>query len=1031
MLKKVFIVYLIFVQLNCSYSQFDFETAPAVGITKPNVIVTPTSAPATYNQDNINQVISVVKDVEDKQNFINLGDLSPDSNVALPAGIIKDIGAVRYVIAIDSIKFKPQGAYFSAYAAISFPGTLKKLAFKGSNIKFNPAGVVGGEQARLYLASSHVIQINPTVKLRLLDNGQNWVEWNCDGFKAINLVGNFEFSKNRILPDSTSKSDTIVRASFQIYTENIHNFIAAVNISPFKLAGLPGWGFKVTNAIVDMSELSNAPGMSFPPGYNNPNLNPEPNLPEQEYLQNSNVTDMGNVSNGNISNTPNSNFSGNQMQYELWRGFYLKELKVKLPPEISKTGQRTEVNANNLLIDNMGISGMFIVKPLFEIGEGNMSGWGFSIDRLKANFVTNNLTGGQLMGRVKVPVDEINSLSYSATMNKNFNSGKVDYHFVVNPTNNMSFDVFGADVNLNSNSYMSVESDANNKFKPTLVLNGFIGFKTPKFNSKEGRLGFQNLTVVTYAPYITDGVFSLSLTNGARLSMKHFSLTLNDLNLGVNQGKPVLSASVGVNVSGSESFDISLGTNIYLRGKLVPSSNPAFSKLGRLVLDDVNVNGFAIDVKVAPFKLQGMINFVENNPMYGDGIFGAVNFVLPNVIDFPVGASLGFGNTGVFKYYYVDVKVPGPIPIGSSPFIITNVIGGLYYHLQPNKTTTADFINLTSSFGNITNAPLNYVPNASIPLGVKVGASLVTTTGEFKATALLDLAFNNNAGLNNVNLSGNATAVGGSIPINGNMMMNYNVPTKTFDGLFAISATYYGVINGNGLLKIHSDPNNWHVCAGTPQQPMVVTFMNFANVNGYFMTGTNLPIPSYNKIPIGRSGVELSQGRATCLGSWLTANLGSNSFGWDFFTVTPNFNFDLGFDGMLRNYGNNATCSNNGQPFGINGRYFKANAYLKMNGSLKINGHLKIPGNCPSTSELHPCGPKHCCCVITTIDCVVNRSFDFTIFSAPNIELYLETKLPKPLYFAGTLSKPYNIFNVKEGTVNFNFNYGTNCNTPN
>ncbi|MEI8136903.1 MAG: hypothetical protein WCH21_06215 [Bacteroidota bacterium] len=92
----------------------------------------------------INRIISIVNTVESNNNFID--QLNPDSNVSLPFGIIKQIGAVRYTIAIDSMKFLPIGAYFSAYAAIDFPGTTKKLAFKGSNIKFNPKGVVAGEQ---------------------------------------------------------------------------------------------------------------------------------------------------------------------------------------------------------------------------------------------------------------------------------------------------------------------------------------------------------------------------------------------------------------------------------------------------------------------------------------------------------------------------------------------------------------------------------------------------------------------------------------------------------------------------------------------------------------------------------------------------------------------------------------------------------------------------------------------------------------------------------------------------------------------
>ena len=141
----------------------------------------------------IDKVISLVNTVETNNNFLD--QLSPDSNVVLPFGIIKKIGEARYVVAIDSVNFKPGGAYFSAYAAIDFPGSSKKLAFEAVNIKFNPKGVVGGNQAKLMLVSEHSIKINNTVTLKLVPDGQNFVEWDCNGFKAISLKGNFVFKQ--------------------------------------------------------------------------------------------------------------------------------------------------------------------------------------------------------------------------------------------------------------------------------------------------------------------------------------------------------------------------------------------------------------------------------------------------------------------------------------------------------------------------------------------------------------------------------------------------------------------------------------------------------------------------------------------------------------------------------------------------------------------------------------------------------------------------------------------------------------------
>lgn len=177
-------------------------------------------------------------------------------------------------MAIDSLLFEKEGAHFSAFAAIDFPGTTKKIAFRASKIKFNPSGVVSGEQAKLYLVGEQYIKVNSAVTLHLFAKNKNWVEWDCGGFKAINLCGEFLFRKTKLVPaeQTLAKSgvkgstvkDSVVRATFEIYTEDIHNFIATASISPFEINGLKGWSFAVENAIIDMSELSNSPAMALP-----------------------------------------------------------------------------------------------------------------------------------------------------------------------------------------------------------------------------------------------------------------------------------------------------------------------------------------------------------------------------------------------------------------------------------------------------------------------------------------------------------------------------------------------------------------------------------------------------------------------------------------------------------------------------------------------------------------------------------------------------------------------------------------------
>lgn len=152
MLKKACIV---FALLNfCFHAEAQKKATTTPGSvsnpSNPSDPSTPTETfVGTYNNELIDQIYAITNKVEETQNFVNLGNLSPDSNIALPFGIIKDVGAARYSICVDSMKFKSNGAYFSACAAIEFPAAKKKIAFKGSNIKFNPAGVTGGLQGML------------------------------------------------------------------------------------------------------------------------------------------------------------------------------------------------------------------------------------------------------------------------------------------------------------------------------------------------------------------------------------------------------------------------------------------------------------------------------------------------------------------------------------------------------------------------------------------------------------------------------------------------------------------------------------------------------------------------------------------------------------------------------------------------------------------------------------------------------------------------------------------------------------------
>lgn len=957
------------------------------------IFASPVLAQDTASNPIADKVLSLVETVIGNDNFVE--NLAPDSNISLPFGIRKQIGAARYVVAIDSCKFKPAGAYFNAYAAIDFPGTTKKLAFAAVNIKFNPKGVVGGSQARLMLVSEHTIRISNLVSLKLKNDGSNWVEWDCNGYKAINLKGYFIFNRDKLVPDSTQTKDTAVTASFHIYTQDLHDFVTTVSITPFAIKGLKNWTFKVSNASVDMSELVNPVGMVFPAGYANPNMV-----------------------------TP-----------QMWSGFYLQSVKVKLPSEISKEGKRTEVSASHLLIDNMGVTGLFQINNVLTLDEGSMSGWDYSIDELGAGFLCNKLNSGHLKGRVNIPVmDSAQSLAYTAGVFYNPTEREADYIFTVNPANNIKFNVFSAQVNLNNTSVLTV-AKSNGLFKPSALLNGYISFNHKNFNSNGGQLLFQNLVIVTDKPYITKGFFTLHNIGGNQPKAVNYPVSISDISFGFNIGAPVMTFSVSINVMDEVSNGFSVGTALSIIGKIKeqPVSYKDEIKVSytktKWKFDRVAINGLSLGVKTNVFELSGAVLFIENDPVFGDGFYGKIQFAIPQVLPTPATISARFGALPTYRYFYVDAAIPTKIPLGSTPITLTKIMGGLYYHMAPVGASQVALIN--ASINQLPNAStaLTYIPDLGMHLGFKAGVGFCYTPSSRAANGdvMLELAFTQSGGLGLVKLLGNIYFQSephekAKSPITGTVSILYDVQNKVFDAdATAKVYAYGGNLKGDASAKVHIEPNTWYACIGRPTATNKIKAYNLAEANTYFMTGDNIEpalTPPYQVTDIlGSSGLtgprdqtQLAGGKGVCAGASLSASL-NEEFGFDFFTVYGYYNFGLGFDMMMLDYGTNGHCSDNpSEQIGLNGCLANGSMYLYMQGAVGVKGSGRFPPKCDN------CDKWWCLCA----------SFNIKVFEA-GVAALVSGKLPKPMFFSGQFGCYYDILGKAKGHFNFHYKYGTDC----
>lgn len=975
------------------FTNYSFEKAPHPDVTK---------------------VISIVNQVESKNNFIDW--LIPDSTASLPFGLIKQIGNTRYVIAIDSMEFKKDAAHFSAYAALDFPGILNKIAFRGSKIKFNPSGVISGDQAKLYLVGEQYIKVNSLVTLHLFSKNQNWVEWNCGGFKAVNLSGEFLFRKAKLTPGEPEKNklgikgatekDSVVRATFEIYTEDIHNFIAKVSITPFQVNGLKDWSFEVTNAIVDMSEISNSPAMSLPSNYRDTNI----------------------------------------VSPEMWTGFYLQSAKVTLPPEFSRSGAKRILEVNNMLIDKSGLSGSFTGKDILAQDEGSMSGWNFSVSEIGIDFYRNRVCGGKLKGQVQIPITkEDQRLDYTASAFYNENSHELDFKFLVSPASLLRFDVFSASVELNKNSSISI-SKVNGYYKPSAMLHGNIGFDHSDFNTSGSSIKFRDLSLHTEAPFIRGGIFSLNVSGANPAKTGTYPVSLQEITFGLKDNSPVLGFNLLFNLVEDAEKCISAGTIVYIKGKIeskdenfpADQNRPAVSfKKTKWSLDGIKLGGISVDVQTLPCTIKGMFEHKLDYLNYGEGFFGNAEIRIVKVIQDPIAVKGGFGTKDDFRYFFLDYMVPSKYIMPGAPVGISHIIGGVSYHMKPDKLTEPEYVNLRKTFNSNNAFALQYTPDKKMKLGIKAGASSEFTISETLCNGdyFLKLDFNDTWGLSHIGLSGDVRAMAKSgdvdVPIKGKAAMDIDLDAKSFDFLAQVSASAYEVLSGTGYLKFHTEPSRWYICFGKPSAPMSVKVLNFISTPIYIMAGNDiepaLPAPASvqqyygNSYPDRRTG-DLANGKGFCMGTKVHSDF-HRDIGFDFFRAHGDFDFDLGYDMMLMNYGKNAVCANTDTKVGIMGYQAEGRMYFVLHPVISISGHLTFPWGCPYEKEVCVLGV----CEKIKVKCLSDKDFNFKVFESGVVSQAM-AKFPKPFYFDGRISVPYGIFGLVEGSFDFNYSYGSNCN---
>ncbi len=916
------------------------------------------------------RILGTLEDLKIKNKYVDA--LAMEDFYHLPVALKKTIGNTTYAIGIDSVNFIAGGAYFNAFIAVQLPNTTRPVCFEARQIRFNPEGVLGGIQSKLVLVAAPRIKINKNVFLELNDKGGNFVNWSCSGFQNVSFNGKFVFKKGLFLPDSTVTAKKTVDAEFLVNATDVNDIVLQTTITPFCIKGLKGFGFNVTNLILDFSDVQNGVGMPIPP---------EPSAYASPYN---------------------------------WTGFYLKQIAVRYSSEFSNKSAPITFSANDLFIDKYGFTGTLTASNILPKNDGNVGGWAISIDQFSLAFYKNSLSGGGIGGQIEVPINSQNqSFKYSALINYNPVDEDLDYALTLSNDTAIEVNALGAKIDIFPNSSLSFVRMNGGKLKPTLVLNGEVKFSNKLTTPK---LAFQNLTIITQKPFITSGIIALS---GDSLSckLKGFEVFISNIALTIDSVHPRIDMTAGMKLSGGNgdnTFKLGVAVSFHINFEYQTNTeiNSEYTSVARskLKLKNVAIDAISLDVTTKVFQFKGLIVLYENHPTYGDGFFGQIQLGIDKVLPAPLQITARFGRIPAtatvpsYKYWYADIYVPLKIPLGAN-FYLSKIIGGAYHHMQPASATKAACINLLNGPAPQAEAQ-TYVPSYTTGLGIKLGAGfyysdLTLVSGD----AMLEVAFSTSGGLSLIKLDANAFAITkkGSIPsltnsiITASATISWNNVTKTFHLGALANVNAQGIITGQANVNFQVSPTAWYFTIGTPSQRCnlnINTPLYTIASTVYFQAGDSIDVMQSLPAPFNQyfnlNSVPANGGTLVNTGAGFAFGVTSN-IDVELKALCAAVNVGIGFliDVNLLKYPAGTVCAQDGSSFGTNGWY--------------AEGVFCIYG----TASVNVCGVNFC---------------------SGSIAALLLGAGPNPFYIKGELDLTVSVLGYSVNTT-FKAKYGDEC-TP-
>ncbi|WP_159090580.1 hypothetical protein [Aquimarina aquimarini] len=945
----------------------------------------------------IGKAKELFNEIEKQKSFVNI--LSGKELLQFPVGIKKDVSASSSItIGVVKAKLHANYAEVDLFAKLTLGELSTELFFMASNVKLSHQGGIYGE-AQLNLIGDLPVgqsggQWAITFKGGLESDGsatkQTYVKIDCTGkVSEIGLEADVRIAKTVAIPlneDGTKKfpgetkpqdgkkiagNESYVGASFSLVANSLQDLLIELDLPKFELVPLSGWGFKMHNVVLDLSDTKNSSVVKFPKIYEEQQLIPAD-------------------------------------QKELWRGFYGEEVTITLPPEfqITKSKKRISFGAKGLLIDNFGVSGNFFATNIFNINEGNASKWQYSLDSINIDLQVNHFIKADFNGELVLPISKADkdggALAYKGLITSNNH-----YSMRVEVTDDIDFSIFKGKATLFPESYIKMEVEKGN-FYPEANLTGLMAFNKEQKDSLatsssqnmknneieslnfEG-LAFQNFKIQTKSrPYLSIKYMGFKDTI-ALPKIGGFELGFYDIKA---KTYPDDRAEIGLNsYINLDKTGIKGDVRLRIIGKLEEGDYLRWS------YDTTEIDAIIVDVKRKNFEFYGELNFFREDPVYGKGLTGELKLYAES-LKVELDAKGIFGRKDNFRYWYVDAFGKPTSNKSSKSFKIIELGGGLYHHMRKAGMEEKEKHSMSGIY---------YQPDIDTELGFKAMAAFkVKKSATFTGLCAIEMSFNSQStggGISRLGFYGGAALMKGngsdagpfgtvanmqvklaekekknpafsemSIDKEGikyfathvfpniltgqeefaaQMAIDFDFRNDTYWGMFDVFLNL-GMIKGAGeknrlgYIEFYDSPNDWYIYIGTPTKRFGVAGIPIgpfdAAIDLYYMTGTILPdpaLPPPNVIDIlGLKGEELlfgrnfnsqlAQGTGYAFGASFTMG---KSFDWGI--VYASVKAGVGFDLMLKDFGD-AHCRGRSGPIGMDGWYATGQLYAFLQGEIGV-----------------------------------------------------------------------------------------------